>query len=245
MKCFSFQEAAKYMNQTDISNFLDGAIRSRISIRFIAEQHIALTRALRDLMQDGDAAPSSSGIVDSECSAANMINACGNFVRDLCEATFGVAPTIQLEGMTDAKFKCAGSPKIALKWIPDHLPAVSGQIYTGTYRICPHRDLEECIPCDCGEPPAAVRKFGNKSHATGACNDCASVSPSVTLAGFVPLVSNGRPRPCSASIPNHRYSSTVPHNSNSRSGWRSAPQRPSAHLFVCIYHCARIEDGFR
>lgn len=113
MKCFSFQEAAKYMNQTDISDFLDGAIRSRISIRFIAEQHIALTRALCDLMQDGDATPSSSGIVDSECSAANMINACGSFVRDLCEATFGVAPTIQLEGMTDVKFKCVGSSEIA------------------------------------------------------------------------------------------------------------------------------------
>ena len=104
------------MNQTDISNFLDGAIRSRISIRLIAEQHIALTRALHDLMQDAEsqrAEPSSSGVVDSECSAANMINACGSFVRDLCEATFGVAPTIQLEGMTDAKFKCVGSPAIA------------------------------------------------------------------------------------------------------------------------------------
>jgi len=97
------------MNQADISNFLNGAIRSRISIRLIAEQHIALTRALRDLMQERESqreAPSFSGIVDSECSAANMINTCGNFVRDLCEATFGVAPAIQLEGMTDAKFQC-------------------------------------------------------------------------------------------------------------------------------------------
>jgi 26S proteasome regulatory subunit T1 len=112
----SFQEAAKYMDQQDISNFLDGAIRSRISIRFIAEQHIALTRALCDVMQDREpqgSAPSSSGIVDSECSAANMINACGSFVRDLCEANFGVAPTLQLEGITDAKFKCVESPAIA------------------------------------------------------------------------------------------------------------------------------------
>ena len=103
------------MDQEDISNFLDGAIRSRISIRFIAEQHIALTRALRDSMQGESQceAPSSSGIVDSECSAANMINGCSDFVRDLCEATFGVAPIIQLEGMTNAKFKCVQSPAIA------------------------------------------------------------------------------------------------------------------------------------
>jgi 26S proteasome regulatory subunit T1 len=105
------------MSQVEISNFLDGAIRSRISIRFIAEQHIALTRALRESMQEGESqrvASSSSGIMDSECSAANMINGCGNFVRDLCEATFGVAPTIQLEGMTDAKFQCVTSPATAL-----------------------------------------------------------------------------------------------------------------------------------
>lgn len=95
------------MKQEDISSFLDGAIRSRISIRFIAEQHIALTRALHDSMQGESQceALSASGIVDSGCSAANMINACGDFVRDLCEATFGVAPTIQLEGITGAKFK--------------------------------------------------------------------------------------------------------------------------------------------
>jgi hypothetical protein len=71
--------------------------------------HCPHSRVARISMQEGEsqrAAPSSSGIVDSECSAANMINACGSFVRDLCEATFGVAPTIQLEGMTDAKFKC-------------------------------------------------------------------------------------------------------------------------------------------
>ncbi|KAJ3517786.1 hypothetical protein NLJ89_g278 [Agrocybe chaxingu] len=41
-----FQECSRYMSPTQISDFLDGAIRNRISVRLIAEQHIAVSQAL-------------------------------------------------------------------------------------------------------------------------------------------------------------------------------------------------------
>jgi len=83
-----------------ISSFLDGAIRSRIAIRFIAEQHIALTRALKRDPKRGHFL----GVVDSECSPAEMVKLCAAFVRELCIGTFGTAPEIVLEGMTDVTF---------------------------------------------------------------------------------------------------------------------------------------------
>jgi 26S proteasome regulatory subunit T1 len=92
------------MKPEAISSFLDGAIRSRIAIRFIAEQHIAFTRALK-LALDRDAKQHHVlGVVDSECSPTEMVNLCTAFVRELCIGTFGMAPEIVLEGMTDVTF---------------------------------------------------------------------------------------------------------------------------------------------
>lgn len=92
------------MSSTEISKFLDEAIWSRIGIRLIAEQHIALTRALResavDVLQD-------TGVVDMHCSPAQMVRMCSSFVTDLCEATLGTSPTIVIDGHVDVTFPSA------------------------------------------------------------------------------------------------------------------------------------------
>ena len=41
-----FQECARYLTPEQISEFLDKAIRNRIAVRLIAEQHIAISRDL-------------------------------------------------------------------------------------------------------------------------------------------------------------------------------------------------------
>jgi 26S proteasome regulatory subunit T1 len=88
------------MSPKQISDFLDGAIRNRISVRLIAEQHIAVSQAL-----DNPNDPSAYvGIVDVDCSPKDMIKMCGSFVTDLCEATLGSSPPILIDGYTDATF---------------------------------------------------------------------------------------------------------------------------------------------
>lgn len=73
------------MSPAQISNFLDGAIRNRISVRLIAEQHIALTHALKHPERH----TTHIGVVNMQCSAADMIRMCGSYVSELCEATLG------------------------------------------------------------------------------------------------------------------------------------------------------------
>jgi len=88
------------MSPKQVSDFLDGAIRNRISVRLIAEQHIAVSHSLN---HPND--PSAYvGIVDMNCSPKNMIDMCGSFVNDLCEANYGSSPSIVIDGFTDAKF---------------------------------------------------------------------------------------------------------------------------------------------
>jgi 26S proteasome regulatory subunit T1 len=88
------------MSPAQITDFLDGTIRNRISIRLIAEQHIALTHALKD------PTPSSTrfGVVDMACSPTKMAQMCGSYVSELCEATLGAAPKVVVNGHPDVKF---------------------------------------------------------------------------------------------------------------------------------------------
>ena len=88
------------MSSEQISNFLDGAIRNRIAVRLIAEQHIALTRALTDRSTSSD----HLGVIHMSCSPLKMIRMCGSFVTDLCDATFGCSPELIVDGDINATF---------------------------------------------------------------------------------------------------------------------------------------------
>ena len=101
-----FQECSRYMSTQEISDFLDGVIRNRISVRLIAEQHIAVSQALK---QPNNSA-ASVGVVDMNCSPRAMIQMCGSFVTELCEATLGSSPSIVIEGQADATFAYVYSP---------------------------------------------------------------------------------------------------------------------------------------
>jgi len=91
------------MSSEQISHFLNAAIRNRIAVRLIAEQHIVLSRALQN-PERADAAD--VGVVDKALSPVEMIRMCASFVTELCEATLGAAPPIVIDGATDATFAC-------------------------------------------------------------------------------------------------------------------------------------------
>ena len=94
------------MSPQEITDFLDGVIRNRISVRLIAEQHIAVSQALKQPTKSA----ASVGVVDMECSPRAMIQMCGSFVTDLCEATLGSSPSIVIDGQADATFAYVYSP---------------------------------------------------------------------------------------------------------------------------------------
>lgn len=89
------------MSTEQVSTFLDAAIRNRIAVRLLAEQHIALSR---DLQNPQSSPQDHIGVVHMTCSPKKMIQMCASFVSDLCEATLGVCPDIVIDGDTDATF---------------------------------------------------------------------------------------------------------------------------------------------
>ncbi|ETS60358.1 hypothetical protein PaG_05559 [Moesziomyces aphidis] len=149
-----FQESRKYMDARQISAFLDAAIHSRIAIRMIAEQHLALSATSNDLRHlapkttnniaqsphspDPDlppegtssqvhheyGSPTAVGIIETQLSPARMTRMCAAFVRDLCEGTLGAAPQLILEGDLDVTYT----------GVPVHLEYVMTELLKNSYR---------------------------------------------------------------------------------------------------------------
>lgn len=105
-----FSECRGYLSASAIQDFLDRAIRNRISLRLMAEQHIQLSTASLPALRP-DATPTTPppakpphdriGVLDLELSPYELIDSCALFVSELCEATLGVAPRYRIEGITE------------------------------------------------------------------------------------------------------------------------------------------------
>lgn len=109
-----FLECKKYMSSSSISSFLDGAIHSRIGIRLIAEQHLALSDSHKT---NKTAFPSSVGIIDTKVNAYRLIRNCADFVGELCESTLGVKPDLRIEGDREATFVGVASHLVSVKGV--------------------------------------------------------------------------------------------------------------------------------
>ncbi|KAN0064949.1 hypothetical protein ACQY0O_002007 [Thecaphora frezii] len=173
-----FQESKRYMDARQISSFLDGAIHSRIAIRMIAEQHLALSATshgmehvrpafsnnLHDFdpdlasssLQDGSphtyGSPTSIGIIETQLSPARMTRMCASFVKDLCEATLGSSPDLRLEGDLEATYT----------GVPVHLEYVMTELLKNSYRATTEMHLRSRSQ---GEmPPVIVTIAQSAAH---------------------------------------------------------------------------------
>ncbi|KAF7311673.1 Protein-serine/threonine kinase [Mycena kentingensis (nom. inval.)] len=119
-----FLESAKYMSPMQISNFLDTAIQNRISVRLIAEQHIAISRALDDAANGETPSTGDIGVVDTKCQPVRMIRMCESYVSELCAATLGASPAVVIDGDVDATFA----------YVPVHLEYIITEILKNSFR---------------------------------------------------------------------------------------------------------------
>ncbi|KAF8941942.1 hypothetical protein BGZ47_007036 [Haplosporangium gracile] len=137
-----FLECKKYMNTTDIQTFLDEMIRSRIGIRLIAEQVIALRAQRTDLFKDDDDADSIQdnnstittdqsnvnsqviGVVHTQLRPAELVKNCASFVQELCNVNYGSSPDVVINGQTDATFT----------YVPVHLEYILCELLKNSLR---------------------------------------------------------------------------------------------------------------
>ncbi|TNY19081.1 pyruvate dehydrogenase kinase [Rhodotorula diobovata] len=171
-----FKESRKYLPDATITDFLDRAIRNRISLRLMAEQHLSLSAASlpylhpaealpsppasepKDLRVEPSARPPSSslsasrvGILDLALKPYDLITNCAEYVKLLCEGAYGVAPNYRIEG---------GSPDMTVGAIGSHLEYTLTELLKNAFRAT----IEHNVPKPEEKDPDEFR-FEDLPHA--------------------------------------------------------------------------------
>lgn len=112
-----------------IRHFLDRFYMSRIGIRMLIGQHIALHRE----QEDGWV-----GIICAHTSPAGMAKAAGEQARGLCRMHYGAAPRLEIAGKTDLTFT----------YIPSHLGHMLSELIKNSMRATAefHKAAEKLPP---------------------------------------------------------------------------------------------------
>ncbi|EGU12827.1 Pyruvate dehydrogenase kinase [Rhodotorula toruloides ATCC 204091] len=173
-----FKESRKYLPDATITDFLDRAIRNRISLRLIAEQHLSLSAASLPFLRphaptihpppsDNDAArdpriepsarpPSSSlsasrvSVLDLALNPHDLISTCCEYVSLLCEATYGVSPNFRIEA----------DPAMTVGSVGSHLEYICTELLKNAFRAT----IEHNVPKKEEDDPD-VFKFDDLPHA--------------------------------------------------------------------------------
>ncbi|KAI1326877.1 branched-chain alpha-ketoacid dehydrogenase [Xylariaceae sp. FL0255] len=134
-------ECSSLMPADDLDQFMNSILRSRISRRVIAEQHLALTETFNsDWFSPGAKLSESDfiGEVFLKCVAKDVVERCGRAVQELARKANGpdaAIPEIRIEGHLDATFP----------YILSHLEYIIGELLRNSVQavIDNHRRLKK------------------------------------------------------------------------------------------------------
>ncbi|GAA5880742.1 hypothetical protein JCM16303_004334 [Sporobolomyces ruberrimus] len=135
-----FKESRKYLPDAVITDFLDRAIRNRISLRLMAEQHLSLSAASLPSLRPSNASPSPPkptpatsgfsqptriGVLDLALSPHDLVSTCAEYATLLCDSTYGVSPPYRIEG---------ADPSLRVGFIGTHLEYILTELLKNAFR---------------------------------------------------------------------------------------------------------------
>ena len=144
-------EVQRLMKPEETDKFMNTMLRSRISRRVIAEQHLALTETFSSPWHFPNAQPphdphaETVGEIFLRCNAREIIERCGNATKDLVKRAYGsnlAVPEIHLNGHLDATFP----------YILSHLEYIIGELLRNSIQAV----IEQRQSKDAKPPPIEV-----------------------------------------------------------------------------------------
>ncbi|KAJ1912642.1 hypothetical protein IWQ60_009576 [Tieghemiomyces parasiticus] len=109
-----FLECKKYMRPAETRVFLNDLINSRIGLRLIGEQHVALHETNEDYI----------GVVHTRLQPAKLLQNSAAYVHDLCEINYGSAPDFIINGDTETR----------VHYVPVHLEYMACELLKNCFR---------------------------------------------------------------------------------------------------------------
>ncbi|KAJ2633888.1 Kynureninase (L-kynurenine hydrolase) [Coemansia sp. RSA 1290] len=118
-----FLECKQYMPREHRTAFINDLIRSRIGLRVIGEQHVALSFQFREeqkpIQEDVWV-----GTIHTRLMPARMIEQCSHMVQSMCEMHYGTAPSYYIDGDVDE----------SISYIPSHFEYITCELLKNAFR---------------------------------------------------------------------------------------------------------------
>ncbi|KAJ1665020.1 hypothetical protein IW140_003633 [Coemansia sp. RSA 1813] len=139
-----FLECKQYMQREERTAFINDLIRSRIGLRVIGEQHVALSYQFREEQKkleqhsQNTTTPSDTqiagapatkdaswvGTIHTKLLPARMMEQCGQMVQSMCEMHYGTAPGYYVDGDVDE----------TISYIPSHFEYITCELLKNAFR---------------------------------------------------------------------------------------------------------------
>lgn len=131
-----------------LDEFMNTILRSRISRRVIAEQHLSLSRAFRSNILHNECDPSYIGEVFLQCSARDTVVECAKLAQKLTQELYPgqVLPKVEIEGHIDTTFP----------YIKSHLDYIIGEILRNSFEATMKAHLASPTTKTARPPPILV-----------------------------------------------------------------------------------------
>lgn len=149
-------EIQEFVSSEQCDRFMTTLLRSRISRRVIAEQHLALTETFHSPWHFPDAnksimAPEDDfiGEIFLKCNARELIDKCAQNARETIAQAYGsnvALPEIKLEGHLDTTFP----------YIPSHLEYIIGELLRNSLQSTIETRIASGTPLDSMKPPPPI-----------------------------------------------------------------------------------------
>ncbi|KAI8325936.1 alpha-ketoacid dehydrogenase kinase, partial [Martensiomyces pterosporus] len=122
-----FLECKQYMPREERATFINDLIRSRIGLRVIGEQHVALSyhsSARHKVRGSGGMDDVWVGTIHTKLLPASMMEQCGQMVQNMCELYYGTAPSYYVDG----------DVKETISYIPSHFEYITCELLKNAFR---------------------------------------------------------------------------------------------------------------
>lgn len=132
-----FLECHSYMPREERTAFINDLIRSRIGLRVIGEQHVALSYQFREeqknqnFCDDVDKQQEKQsnqdvwvGAIHTKLQPARMMEQCAQMVQNMCEVHYGTAPEYYVDG----------DVKETMSYIPSHFEYITCELLKNAFR---------------------------------------------------------------------------------------------------------------
>ncbi|KAI0124384.1 branched-chain alpha-ketoacid dehydrogenase kinase [Xylariales sp. AK1849] len=171
-------ECSDLMEQRELDQFTNIILRSRISRRVIAEQHLALTETFNSPWFSPGAKLSESefiGEVFLKCIARDVIERCGKAVQDLAKRANG--PNVQIP-----EIKITGHLEASFPYILSHLEYIIGELLRNSVQaVIEQHNRKDKKKGDSKPPPIEVTLCEAQQHVIIRVSDQGGGIPRDTL----------------------------------------------------------------